>query len=665
MAMESATLFANDEDESDRTPLPHTTGAQGPYKSATEDGKSLDQLKKYFDDYRALTQRAREESLIDYDFYDGYQWTPDEVTQLKLRKQPPIVINRTRVAINGFLGVVEKSRSDPKCWPRKPGDEDAADVATDTLVYVYDHTRFLRKKVEGFKDFLIGGTMAAIVEVDKKKNPVITKIRWEEYFCDPRSRELDHSDARYEGCAKWMYVDDVYDIYPEKKEELEQTLASGSPGVIDQSFQDRPLHNMWIDGQNRRLMVVEIYYKNRGKWYRCVYHSNGILEDGLSPYKDEDGEPSNAIISCVAYMDRENQTYGLVRDMRDVQREINKRRSKLLHLLSTAQIEASDPGAVEVDADTARMEAARPDGVIPYGWKKVSTTDMSAGQFQLLSESKSEIERMGPNPAVLGRQGADASGKAVLARQQAGLTEVGIIFGQADDWELRIYRACWARCKQFWNAERWVRVTKDPDSPTFVGLNVPKGPTIPVKDPATGQIVVNPATGPDGQPHPQAGEPQTAEGPPEFDQQGESIHGYKNEVALMDIDIKIDTSPETANIMAEMFHDIISLLQASPVYAEQIPFDLVMELSPMPHKRQVMARIKAELAQKQQGAEAAAAKKAQLDEMQQNAEVGNIESRTLKNEAQAHSMALDAVGTGKSILAPPNVQGPTPDGAGA
>src|SRR6185503_12074061 len=104
---------------------------------------------------------------------------------------------------------------------------------------------------------------------------------------------------------------------------------------------------------------------------------------------------------------------------------------------------------------------------------KVPTADMANGQAQLLAEAKSEIERLGPNPASLGRDFPDASGRALQARTQAGLIELGPLYAGLEDWELRIYRQCWARVKQYWTAPQYIRVTDDEDAPQFVGLNVP------------------------------------------------------------------------------------------------------------------------------------------------------------------------------------------------
>jgi len=50
---------------------------------------------------------------------------------------------------------------------------------------------------------------------------------------------------------------------------------------------------------------------------------------------------------------------------------------------------------------------------------------------------------------VLGRNEHDDSGRSLMARQQSGLIELANLYGALEDWELRIYRQCWGRVKQF------------------------------------------------------------------------------------------------------------------------------------------------------------------------------------------------------------------------
>lgn len=576
--------------------------------------KTLADLRRMFDDYRSNTEVYRQQALIDIDFYDGKQYTVDERRALAERGQPDTYINRFRVAINGTLGVILKSRADPRAWPRTPNDEDSADVATDVLRYIADYNRFKTQKGDLFWDMLVPGECAIITELEPKTKRIKwTQIRWEEFFIDPRSRRWDGKDARYMGIAKWMYAEDVAAIYPEHAGDLDNAMSTGVPGIIDESFQDRPIYQGWLDRRNKRIMLVEVYYRIGDDWFRACYYAGGILEEGRSYYKDEEGNSMNPIESAAAYVSRENERYGIGRDMRPIQEEINKRRSKLLHLLNTAQIQAEDPAAIDVDADTARIEAARPDGVIPYGWKRVPLTDMTAGQTALLAEAKSELERFGPNPAILGRQGADASGRAVLARQQAGLTELAIIFERFDDFELRCYRSAWNCAKQFWKDPMWIRVTDDENSPKFVQVNSP---------------IVHTAT------HPRT---------------GKDIHtvlGYKNQMAELDVDIILDTEPETANIMAEMFRDLIQVVSANPLYAQQVPFELLIELSPLPRKRMILDKLKAYQAQQQQATGPIKQQATQLQMAEQAAKVRRIESQTLVDQAKAHKLGIEGQSMG-------------------
>lgn len=617
-------------------------------------GADLARLKRMVSEAQSLTAEARKESLIDVDYYDGHQWSKGEKDKLRERGQPDIVINRTRASINGILGVSIQGKSEPKAYPRTPKDEDSSDTATDCLRFIADFNRFDRIKQDAFRDFLVPGSMGALIGADADKQVTVEPIRWEELLYDPKSRRPDFGDARFMGIAKWMYADDVAAMYPDRATDIESWVSDGSL-IGDVSFMDRPdfAPNAWIDQRQRRLLMVELYYRERG-WMRCVFNAGGILAEGKSPYNDDKGRPCNPIEAQSAYVDRHNNRYGVVRDMRGPQDEINKRRSKLLHLLSTSQIQAVDPSAVEVDANAARSEAARPDGVIPFGWQKVPTSDMASGQAELLAEAKAELERLGPNPAVLGRQGADSSGRAVLARQQAGMVELAVNFGALEDWELRVYRQMWSRAKQFWTAPMYIRVTDDEDAPKFIGLNQPKGEMQPVIGPdgqpvadengqpqmQEGPPLVHPQTYPAqvtandnvpaqfiGLPHPQAGQPHP--------QAGQAILGYKNSLAEMDVDITLDSIPDTANIQQEQFQDLTQLVGSNPAYAQQVPFEIMLELSAVPHKRELIDRMKKFSAQNGQQQQQAAQAAQQLQMQEAQAKVGVAQTQAGLNQANA------------------------------
>jgi hypothetical protein len=604
---------------SERASAPAESGAKGePDSTGSAD---LEKLKRYFAEAAFKTLDARQRSLAAIDYYDSDQYTPEELAALRKRKQPPIVVNRIKPAVNGILGVTERGRTEPRAWPREPDKTDSADAATDILRYIADFNRFKRLKTHCFFDMLVPGTGAAIVGVDGDQQVTITQIRWEEHFADPQSRRADFADARYQGVCKWMYADDLTALYPDKADSIENAVQSGGGGmgvggglVADESFQDRPLAYSgmvgWVDPKQRRLMVVEMYYR-KGGWKRCVFTGSDILEESESPYLDHKGNPACPIEAVSAYVKRDNARYGVVWDMIPLQDEINKRRSKSLHAINVSRVQARDPQAMSVDADEVRQEAARPDGVLPVGWEMSPNTIEFQSNLELMAEAKAEMERMAPNPAVLGRDDKDASGRALLARQQAGLVELATIFGALEDWELRIYRQCWARARQYWRAPQFIRVTDDEDAPRFVGLNQP--------------VVGGSAVGV----HPETGLPAILP----------RVLGYRNAVAQMDVDIEVDSQPETGTIAQEQFSELMQLIGSNPAWQGQVPLTAMIQLSSMPHKRSVLDQIK----QAQQEAQQANAAQQQLAQAHAVAKIHETQASALQKTASGQASLINAL----------------------
>jgi hypothetical protein len=418
------------------------------------------------------------------------------------------------------------------------------------------------------------------------------------------------------GIAKWMYVDLVKSTFGLAEDIDIRAMGGASIIPVDEADEDKP-RTMWGDDKRKRILVVEMYH-NEGGWRRCVFHGGAVLEFEDSPYLDDKGRPQNPIVAQSCYVDRENNRYGIVRAMVPIQDEINMRRSKLLHLVNSRQLKQTDTFNQEATVSDARAEAARPDGVIPRGYEPTLTADMTAGQAQLLAESKSEIERMGPNPAVLGRQGNDQSGRAQLIRQQAGLVELTPALGGIEDLELRVYRQMWCRIRQFWTDPKWVRVTDDIGAPQFKQLNEP---------------VMGPPTvtqGPDGVPMLQP-----------------TVTGYKNRPAEMDMDILIDSTPDTANVQAEQFAELVKL---AGIYGPQeVPFEDLIEASALPKKRQIIEKRE----QRRQQQAQAADPQAQLASRKIEADIAKTESDVELNAAKTAKTQLEASEAAQRQMMPP------------
>jgi len=568
-----------------------------PKAGSGDDG--AEKIRKMVREYLDTMQDARTNGELARDYYDGKQWTKEEISTLRARGQPPIVFNRIKRKIDSILGVERQRRTDPKAYPRTPKDEQSAETATQALRFVSDQTRLNSVFSGAFENGMVEGCGACEVIVEGEGEIKIQLIPWSELIFDPRSSRHDFSDARYLGVLKWMDADDAAALYPDKQKEIEDSLtASEKAFVSDTAVDDKPQSGMWIDRKRRRVQVGQLYYKQGNEHMYAVVVGSVLIMDGPSYYRDDKGKTVCPIEAFSAYVDRENARYGVVADMKGPQDEINHRRSKAVHFLHSRRVIAQQ-GAVQ-DVAQSKREIARPDGWVeesmPDAIRVLDTAQETTGNLNMLQEAKAEIDMLGPNNALQGKNTEDQSGRAIIAQQQAGLAELAPLYDRFNDFKLRVYRAIWARIKQAWRAPKWIRVTDDENAPQFIGLNQLQG-----MDPMTGQPVV------------------------------------ENAVAQMDVDIIIESGPDTVTLQGEEFEQLAQVLpqlaQLPPPYAMAL-----VEASSLPAQRkQKMMELLQGAGQQQVDP--------QVQQMQQRAaeaEIGGKEADAEHKRAQAMATVTKA-----------------------
>lgn len=654
-------------------------------KSALDDIDPGERYRRMFDESRTGLAVARANAEKARRYYDDKQLDEPTKRTLKRRGQPQTIRNEIKPAINGVLGVIEQAKVDPRAYPRNPQDENSADVASKALRYIADQGRFQVMKIDALDNHLVEGACAGIVEMDGK-TIVPRRIRYEEFFFDPRAREADYKDARYLGIAKWLYAADVAALYPDYADVV-NSVASGTWSSAyggGEGFDDKPTDGLmpWVDKRQRRLMVCEMYERVGREWRRCVFFAGGVLEEGPSPYTEtRDGETRSIcpIEGSSCFIDGENLgRVGIVQSMLPLQDELNARASRLLHLTNTRQLQVADPNNPPTeDADEARKQAGRADGVIPSGYQVVQTADMAAGNAAIMGEVKQSITRQAPTPQVLSNtEPGNQSGRARLVRQQAGMTELARPLGRFEDWENRMYRQMWLRAVQFKTEPWWVRVTDTEGALEFLQINEPVWKMQPKLDPSTGQPMLDedgepqmepvmapqPVPGPDGQPivDPQTGQPQMRMAKvPEIDPKtGQQKVNHR--LAEMDMDIIVDTVPDTANLQAETF-EIFSQLapQIAQAYGPKATVDMLLAASPMPNKSDMRDALekgaKDMQAQQAQAQQQQAANQAKADQFAQATATANIEktrSEAAKNDATAEKTKVETAQVMAEGLAP-------------
>lgn len=594
-----------------------------------------------FESAEQATDEARQNSELSRDYYDNKQWTAAEVQELKRRGQPVITDNVVAGKVNWLLGQEMTRRTDPKAFPRRPGAEQGAEAVTDSVRFVCDNNRWDEIRSGVWENMLIEGYGGCEVTMKTKRGQleiVINQYPWDRLFYDPHSRKADFSDARYLGGVIWSDGPALERKYPNAKEAIGSAMNQSNS--LGDTFEDRPSHQIWGDGERKRVRVVLMYYlDDNDVWHTVKFTKGAVLTNTPSPFVDEDGASVCPLLMQSAYVDRDNNRYSEAWKMLSQQDEINKRRSKLLHLANSRQT-MSVEGAVK-SVTHLKRELAKPDGHVEYtniddtnrpSFQMIPTNDMATSQFALLQEAKQSLSDMGATEALMGSADGD-SGRAVLAKQQGAAQSLTPLNDKLHQFTRRVYEAIWQRIRQYWTEEKWIRVTDDERNVRFVGLNRP----ITLQETLSG--------------HPEdvvmqfARENQLVPNDPRFQQ----VVGVENNVQELDVDLIMEEVPDTVTLESETFEQLVNIDAAR---GGVLPIEMLIKASPL------RSKVKSEIldffeqqkeaqAQGQQQGQDVQGQFMQLDMADRaaniektNAETRKVETDAMKNMAEARRVAM-------------------------
>jgi hypothetical protein len=533
----------------------------------------LIQLKDNVKEYLDGTVEARYESEKARDYYDGRQWTDDEARAKKNRREPVITINRVKPKVQFLKGMETQNRTDPKALPREPSDDESGEVSTDALRYVEERNNSDKKFSAGFQNYLVEGTEIHEVIITKKGGKEYVehnRIMWDRFFLDVHSRELDASDNNWHGTLDWMDVAEARIEYPEAPDEF----FSFDELSDSDTFEDKPYY--FIDKKRKRIRVFFEYFKHKGEWWYAVFSGGGFaITPRVSTYLDEYQEPESQFVIESAFIDRLGRRYGEVASYLDPQDEINHRRSKGLHFVSSRQTWGNQ-GAV-ADVSKLKKEAQKADGHLEFSVGEfnkdfgfVNTNDMAQGQLAFLQEAKGEIDQQGANSVMQGQIPAPLSGKAVQSLQQGGVVDLGSLFDGHGNCKLNVYRKMFNRIKQTWTEPKWIRVLGDDSKIKFTGLNR----EITARDKFIEEV----------------GQEEFDQLPPyvQNDPRLDTVVGIENPVNELDVDIILDQAGDTLTLQHEQFELLSKMYQANP---NAVPFEVVIKASQLRNKDELIKMI--------------------------------------------------------------------------
>lgn len=566
----------------------------------------------------SATSNWRQNAAEDYAFMQGKQWEDADLKKMRDAGRPVITINRIRATVNLLCGYASQNETEPDFLPRSEEDDRISRVAKGITKYCLDRAHYQRNKGKCFRDKIICGLANYWVSYEFDYNKLDGAIKIErvspfDVFIDPESTEENLSDAQFVGRYSWESTRKLKQVYPDKANEIDMLshkyddteLEAGTIETINGEA-------LWYNEKYKKVRVVQYWYKEYGKKNvymtkeglidennplfvvllatgkkptsipdtiirYATFSDSVLLEEGESPYK----HGKFPLVREYCYytgelIDDELEPAGVVRDLKDAQREKNKNRSQRMHVVNQqslgvrfwqGQIDEHDKKIIEKKSTTPGANIFLKPGVT---FQDGTPSMDSAINLTLEQQADNDFYSIsGITPESLSGSIGSMSGKAIDLRQSVTTVQTADIFAQTKEAELQIVKLLWGEknapglIPQFYNQEKAMRILGDDGKKEFV--QIAPGLNQPMQE----QILTD------------------ALGQPQTDAEGNPIKQVLYDLSCFDFDIVISTSQASATARKA---NLYQLLEAKKSGVD-IPMDIILDFMDFPEKEAVKKRI--------------------------------------------------------------------------
>lgn len=426
----------------------------------------------------------------DGEFYDGIQWTPEQKTKLEERGQPVVTINRIKPRMDAIHGIQQALRVDTKAYPVNDKENEAQEVS-EALRAIENDNDFDQQESLAFEDQTITGR--GWYKISKrwdglKSRHSVRRAFNEDVVKDRNAREEDLSDCKRISESVMTELEDAKALFPQAAEKLEWVCDDKLADVIARTNEPRHRpdqyrtgageaftpedYNDFVDRERRQVRLVTTWYRTQEP-KRFFYHANlpepqdvtnedeksietlqltypqgeivtqwtkklnsitfcwNTILEHKKDIRPHDEEAKFPWVYVPAYIERATRLpYGLLRQMKDPQREVNKRRSKLIHLISVNGVRY-EKGAFD-EPEKARNEFSKADYFIEQNpqFQVVveKNLDVSQTHYLMLQQATQEIDNAAASKEVEGRGNSSSSGREFQMRQQQATQTIRKLF---------------------------------------------------------------------------------------------------------------------------------------------------------------------------------------------------------------------------------------------
>lgn len=334
----------------------------------------------------------RDDNQKNFEYIDGDQWSKEERYTIESRGQQATIINTVLPTVDMVCAVASQQQADIQVIGRENSDEAMATLLTGLLKHVLDSCHYDYQEKIGIREAYIGGRSwfeVGIFSDERGKDLIkVDHVPWENVYLDPFSRKPDASDARFIIKSKWIDRDYLKKLFPDAEQMIESVFEDDYEGQeFEAQMNSSGRSDCYWDARNNRVRVCECYYKqpehvtikilneDTGKeeekdiikdvLHYVIFADEVILQGSATehslnkPELDIDIYP---LVPMYCRRDRKGRPAGIVKNLIDLQDQINKLNSKFMWTLASNRLIMEEGATNEIEK--IREEYQRPDGVV-------------------------------------------------------------------------------------------------------------------------------------------------------------------------------------------------------------------------------------------------------------------------------------------------------------
>ena len=610
----------------------------------------------------ARYERARDNGHLDYiwmakkcdEYYRGDQWDDEDAAALEAEGRPALTINTILPTVNTILGEQSTRRADIQFKPRRGGDGAIAQALTKLYMQIADNNKLDWVEQQVFADGLImDGRGYFDVRMDFSDH-VEGEIRITakdplDILIDPDAKDADPKTWNEVFETRWMTLDEIAELYGEKKAErllfvAENGMSFGSDSVEYQEtrFGDTQTNDDYFgagvpgDEEYRNVKALRVVERQHKKLSRAMFFVDPdtgdqrqapdawseaknkkfakqynlsliskiirkirwtvtcdqvVLHDDWSPYNDF------TIIPFFCYF-RRGRPFGVVRNLLSPQEQLNKIASQELHIVNTTansgwMVESGS--LVGMTADDLEEHGAETGLVLEYQRgttppQKIQPNQIPTGLDRIAQKAAANIKTIsGVNDSMLGTDSAEVSGIAIQAKQNRGAIMIQVPLDNLRKSRQYLAEKILNLIQTFYTEQRVIQVTNEAD---------------PLKP--REEMIINEQT-PEGR--------------------------IINDLTIGEYDVIVATAPARDSFDETQFAEALALRQAGVV----VPDDAIIEYSHLARKGELAKRIRQMTGQEPPTPEQqeAMAQQQQIQMQQLQLEMAKLDADVKKTQSEA------------------------------